>query len=287
MSWLERYKELLQKQEVAHLCSNRMIMRRYGQITMPIGPIECEEEDFGKISTTKIEGLGGKLFWYAYKSDKPSEWYGVIKRNHYEIQQYKSSNIRNQIRKGLKNFEIRRVSVAEVIKLGYSCFFNSQKRFQKECNILEHLQWENQIASYVGFEDIVHFWGVFQNDVLKGYAIVYSYGTVEANISEIRMMPEANKQYASYALFHLLGEVYLHELNFNYISDGYRNLVHETSIQKLLIQKFGFEKVYLQLKVVIGFPYNIIFFFLYPFRQLFRNGNIKGVLNLNRFSQCK
>jgi hypothetical protein len=87
---------------------------------------------------------------------------------------------------------------------------------------------------------------------------VFEYGTLEANISEIRINPDFNKDYPSYALFHSLSEFYLKERGFDYISDGYRSLAHNTGIQHLLETKFGFVKQPLALELVIKFPYNIL-----------------------------
>ena len=110
--------------------------------------------------------------------------------------------------------------------------------------------------------------------------MVYTYGILEANISEIRINPKYNRFYPSYALFHELTVFYLQQQKYGYISDGYRNLMHKTSIQKLLIHKFGFKKVGLSLHLHFRQPYPILIKILLPFKHLIKKDSIAAVFNL-------
>lgn len=262
-------------------------MRRYGAITIPLGPITCLEKDYGKIDSKEIESLGGYLYWYAYAQNRKSEWYGVLKYKHFEVSEYKSSNIRNQIRKGLSVFEIRRINAENLSIAGYAPYYEAQKLFVSEKKIKTAEAYISSVMDYSGFDDIIHLWGVYKGVELVGYAVIYCYDKVEANISEIRMLPEANREYASYALFHRLSEEYIKKQNFKCISDGYRSLVHETRIQELLMHKFGFEKIYLALCVKIRSPYHIFVDLLFPFRKLIKVSFLQGVFNLKLYTSCK
>jgi hypothetical protein len=110
---------------------------------------------------------------------------------------------------------------------------------------------------------------------------VYCYDKTEANISEVRIDKAFNKLYPSYALFHVLSDHYLNICGFNYISDGYKTVLHASDIQLFLIRKFGFAKVLLHLHVVFRKPYGLIKLF-YPFLKVipFIPHSLRAVLYL-------
>lgn len=281
MVYLNRFEALLKEQGVKYIRFDDTLLREYNRIIIPLGPIFVDKPKT-KINTKLVfKKLKGKLLWWSYydSQNSHSEWYAVIKDRHQEIEQYPSSNVRNQIRKGLKNCDIRRVSLDELLERGYPVYKAALRNHSpKTIQSLDTFQ--ASMHHYKGFEDIVHFWGVFHNTELIGYSVLYIYDKLEANISEIRIDPAYNKLYSSYALFHELSKEYLGHKNFEYLSDGYRNLMHQTHIQDMLIKKFGFKKVGLQLHLAIRFPYNCILLGLYPFKSMLKFNSLSAVFKL-------
>jgi hypothetical protein len=281
MSFTDRFEQLLQKQNIRYLRYGNLLLREYGQIIVPLMPVTCKSFDVEPDINRVFSELSGKLVWWSYQNSRYSDdnnWYGVIKSEHYEIKDYPKSKVRNQIKRGLSQNTIKKISVEELKKQGYEIYSDIIKRYGiKPENREDYLR---KITDYSHFDDIIHFYGVFNAGKLVGYSIVFVYGDIEANISEIRILPEYNKQYASYALIHILSELYLKSGAVKYLSDGYRSLVHETNIQQFLISKFGFYKLPLYLNCKIKYPYNIVFNLLYPFRKLIKVHSVKAVFLL-------
>jgi len=108
------------------------------------------------------------------------------------------------------------------------------------------------------FEDIVHYWGIFHNNILIAYSENYIYDNIEVNYSAIKFHPDFLKLYPSYALFYEMNKYYLKENKFRYANDGFRSILHQTNIQGFLIDKFKFKRAYTNLYVFYK-PYVSIF----------------------------
>ena len=60
--------------------------------------------------------------------------------------------------------------------------------------------------------------------------------------------------YISYGLFHVLNQYYLREQSFDYVNDGFRSVLHNTGIQKFLVEAFAFEHAYTNLHLTYQRP---------------------------------
>jgi len=263
------YEDFLTKKKVPFIKVGSLILRRYNKIIIPLGPI-LNKNVPEKIDVKKVfRKLGGFLVWWSVYDEQFSEspWYGVIKKEHFEIEDYPSSNIRNQVRKGLSQCRIKPVEVSWLAEHGYEVYKNAVSRYKQGLGLISLDKYKAKITSASGFEELIHYWGIFIEEQLVGYAEIYCHEKQEANISEIKIDPLVLKQYPLYALIHQLSEEYLKIRMFEYLSDGYRSVYHETSIQELLIQKFGFRKVGLKLYLKIRVPFNLLIRALYPFRK--------------------
>jgi len=281
MSFIDRFEQLLQRQNIKYLRYGDLLLREYGQIIVPLGPVASEEPCVEPNIKNIFSELSGKLVWWSYKNNNLPEnhdWYAVVKSDHYEIKDYPKSKVRNQIKKGLSSNSIKRISAEELYKYGYEIYSKIIKYYGVISESKE--DYLRKISVYSDFSNIIHLYGVFNVDKLVGYSVIFVYGNVEANISEIRILPEYNKQYASYALIHILSETYLKKEIVNYLSDGYRSLMHETNIQQFLISKFGFYKLSLYLNCKIKQPYNILFYILFPLRRFIKIPSVKSVFSL-------
>lgn len=260
MSYLNRYEAFLEKQGINFIRQGELLLREYGSIIIPLGPVLIQKPQ-GEIDAKAVfSQLKGKLLWWSYQ--KPgydlNNWYAVIKDKHLSLDEYRTANIRNQIRKGLKNFEIKRIEAEMLVQQGFAIYQSAFAAFNTKAP-MELAAYQKFMTVLQNFKDIIHAVGIYHQQQLIGYALIYCYGDQEANISEIRMNPEYNYNYPSYALFHWLSEEYLLKKKVNYLSDGYRNLMHETNIQDLLIRKFGFKKQGLFLECALRKPYNYLF----------------------------
>ncbi len=260
MSYLNRYEAFLQRQGISYLRQGDLLLREYGSIIIPLGPALVPEPQIEMNTAAVFSHLKGKLLWWSYQKSgfESNGWYAVIKDRHLAIDEYRTANIRNQIRKGLKSFEIRRIAPELLVHQGYVIYQSAFAAYQSKAP-QDESEYRKFMEILPEFDDIIHPIGIFYEQQLIGYSLIYRYGSREANISEIRIQPKFKDKYPSYALFHWISEEYLLKKKVAYISDGYRNLVHETNIQELLIRKFGFKKQGLYLECELKKPYNFLF----------------------------
>lgn len=215
-----------------------------------------------------------KAYFLRYTSDWDGEeqsqfWY-VIKDHKENLEQYKSK-IRNQIKRGLKNCIVKKVSKTEIANYGYEVYKSAVNSYHTNLTSLDKETFQNQILSCVNHD----FWAVY---TLVGTLIAYSQNVIEnnsINYSTIKFHPEYLKRYPSYALFFKMNQYYLNEKNFLYVNDGARSISHDTNIQTFLIDKFKFRKTYCKLHIVYRWDIGLVVKVLYPFRSLLPKENSK------------
>jgi len=207
--------------------------------------------------TNEWDRKDGK-FWYVIKDEKE------------DINNYRSK-IRNQIKKGLKNCKVEKVTKEYIAKYGYEVY---KKAFKRYNTFLQPVSEENFSKGIFKSLDNIDFFGVFIGNKL----VAYSQNKIRNNICEYnttKFDPDFLKYRLSEALFFEMNKYYLNEKKFLYVSDGARSLSHETNIQKFLISKFKFRKAYCKLNVVYRKDIEILVNVLYPFRNFIYKSNNK------------
>ena len=192
-------------------------------------------------------------------------WY-IIKKSHTSLDQY-SSNIRNQIKKGLKNCVVKKVSKKEIINFGYEIYhsaFKSYKTFNKPVSE------KNFIYELINLDKSYDFWGIYHDNVLIGYSKNRIFNKNICEFCSTKFHPEYLKYRPSEALFYTMSKHYLGENNFNYIHNGTRPLLHQTNIQDFLVKKFQFRKAYCCLKIKYHPFVRILVNIFYPLRNFLK-----------------
>lgn len=206
----------------------------------------------------------GGQFWFVIKDDSP------------EIVELKSK-VRNQVRKGLKNCVVRKVSSNEIIENGFETFFQSQKKYgslvTKE--IFYSTISDNQNIEYFAVYNLENqIIGYSKNEIIDG----------SCNYIIVNLHPKYLNLYPGYALFFSMNKYYLSNKKVKYVSDGARSVNHDSQIQEYLINKFNFRKAYCKLHIYYRFDIRLLLSFLYPLRgfifslQTRRNYKIKALL---------
>ena len=223
------------------------------------------------IDESKVKGLIRKynahLFRWTTNFDcsHETEFWHVICDKFTDLKDY-NRNIRSQIKRGLKNCDVRIIDSQTLRKEGYEIYSKAFKRYitkekmKSKTKFLKELDLFFRSYSY----DI---WGVFYKDELIGYSqniIVDDY--CDYNI--IKIAPEFLNLYSSYALFYTMNKYYLNTKNFKYVNDGSRTLNHTTKIQEFLIKKFKFRKAYCNLEITYSNNIFLVISLLYPIRTL-------------------
>ncbi len=65
-----------------------------------------------------------------------------------------------------------------------------------------------------------------------------------------------------------MNEYYLKEKRFEYVNEGFRNILHETEVQAFLQKKFSFRKAYTNLNIIYKPYFKFILSTLRPFKNI-------------------
>jgi len=225
------------------------------------------EVNLSKSEQKELLKLSGAYFlrWTnEWDREKVSQFWYVIKDEKEDINIYKSK-IRNQIKKGLKNCRVEKVTKEYISENGYEVYYEAFKRYE---TFLKPMSKENFKKSILNSQSNIDFWGVFVNNKL----VAYSQNKIRENICEYNVTkfnPNFLKYRPSEALFFEMNKYYLNEKNFLYVSDGARSISHKTNIQDFLISKFRFRKAYCKLNVVYRKDIELLVKILFTFRRIF------------------
>jgi hypothetical protein len=262
----KRFAELYDRLGVKYEIVNDILWREYQRMIVPLGPaildysISEDEASFllskfpkallvrwtdgFKVIDSNTQGLFLKT-----KNGSKEGWYAVICNEFKDIEELSAKN-RSEIRRGLKNCEVKKVDADYIAKNGFNVFISAFERYKgvRKPSITER-GYKERILKMRDFEDIIHYWGVFHKGNLIAYSENLIFDNIEVAYSTIKFHPDFLKLYPSYALIYEMNKYYLKENKFHYVNDGFRNILHQTNIQKFLIDKFNFKKVYTNLYV--------------------------------------
>jgi len=200
-----------------------------------------------------------------------SEFWYIIKDQEETLEQYNSSK-RNQIKKGLKNCFVQKVSNEEIANKGYEVYIKAFHNY--ETNLLP-LSQEAFYNNTINAKDC-DFFAVYENEsnIMIAYSTNHTYDNM-VNYTTIKFHPQYLKLYPSYALFYEMNRYYINDLGFKYVNDGARSISHATNIQDFLIQKFNFRKAYCKLNIIYRWDIGLMVKVLYPFKTIFNKFNNK------------
>ena len=188
-----------------------------------------------------------------------SNWYAVIKDNHTSIEDY-SASTRSKIRRGMKRNTVRRIDATYLAEKGYPVYIRAHKRYRSfSGRVMAKGQYIKNCLAILPYNNIIHIWGIFQDENLCGYSINYVFGTSEVFLETVIFDPDYLRDYSSYAFYQTMNDHYLGELGFSYLNEGLRNLVHDTNIYEFLESNFLFHKNYLELSLFYHPLYGKVF----------------------------
>jgi hypothetical protein len=236
----------------------------------------------------KREIKRNKCFLLRYIShfDNPeySKFWYIIKDEFVPIEEF-SKNTRNQVKKGLKNSEVKKVSLDFFRSNCYEIYASSIKNYGQ--SPISKYEFEN--ANYENEER--DFWVVFSKQT--NVPIAYSSNKVtetSCNYTYIKYHIDFQNLYPSYALHYEMDRYYLENKKVNYVNVGARSLLHETGIQDFLIKKFKYRRAYCKLNIVYSPFFSFMVKLIYPFRGLIKKiklqklNKVKAILNQHEIS---
>ena len=236
-----------------------------------------------KISHTEAKHLlrhKGLLVRNVYDFDCKEEtdfWY-VIKDSWSDMAEL-STNTRNQIRRGLKDYEIRKFSKEELLPYAFEIYKSAAELYKEKIFLSTEEQLRQRIEQAT--EDI-EFFGAIRKSDLK--IVAFSINILQdntCNYSTIKSLPEDRRHYCMYALFYEMNRYYLTEKKVQYVFDGARSVTNHSNIQPFLIDKFKFRKAYCHLKIYYKWWFKLIVIILYPMRNLIQHTSVRGILEMH------
>lgn len=220
---------------------------------------------------------GGVLARYTteYDCGYETEWWYVILDKPFNISEL-TSNWRYKIRKGEKNFYVKRIDprqykeqlfyVAKEAFASYPIKYRPILDKEKFCKEID--DWDGII--YAAFEN--------RGGEIVGYSIIQEDETAKyAGLTVQKTVPSYEKLQVNAALVYKILQDYHDKLsNGWYICDGARNILHETNFQEYLQKYFLFRKAYCKLHVEYAPKYKFLVKALYPFRRMAKKFDFIG-----------
>lgn len=218
-----------------------------------------------------------------------TEWWYVIKDEPFDISSLKAKR-RYEINKGIKNFEVKIIDPREYKEELYNA--------QLAMLLTYPPKYRPTVNKEEFFRDIDTVWdryiifGAFFREMgeLKGYALLTELddGYIEFNV--LKTFPEYEKYGINAAL---IEGMLTHFSDFlargGIISDGARNVSHETNFQDYLEKYFGFRKAYCNLHIKYNPKLKALIKVMYRFRHILKRldsiRKIHGINSLLRLEE--
>ncbi len=219
---------------------------------------------------------GGLFVRNTYSFDKKEStqfWY-VIKDEFGGVEEL-PTKVRNQVRKSLKTYEFRKVTLDVMLEIGCELFNKSRERFGEGQKMTQE-QWKNRLLRDKGSE----YWIGY--DIESGKPASFAINTIFSDYCDYSTMgisPEfPNNTYPMYGLIYEMNRYYLEEKGVPFVCDGARSITGHSNIQGVLEDKFKFRKAYCDLDVFYKPWFGMAVKLLFPFRKLIKQPKVSAIL---------
>jgi hypothetical protein len=233
--------------------------------------VKPEPVEIGTREAKEVLKRSGTLFlrYFTRTFKEPTEfWY--VACDEYEFDKL-SSNTRSKIRRGYKSCAVQRVDPAWLAVNGYECYAAAFGRYSNASPVSQRAFEKGLMDSVGGPFD---FWAVFCEGKLASYCKCVV-GNDYADSVVFKSHPDYLHSYTVYVLMDTILKTYVvaeHKL----VTNGFRSISHDTNMQEFT-EKFGFHKVYCDLKVVYRPSVGAFVSLLMPFKSVldrFPNTNL-------------
>ena len=240
--------------------------RKYNGALIPLTPPHIEVDVSGLEKEIINQNVYFARWTTNFDCNEKTEFWHVICDTPMQMEDY-SRNTRSKIRRAFKRLYVKEITKDFLLNNSYSIYRKAFKRYEASSSP------ENKRYFTKSLQDLEgdwQFWGIFlkKNDQLVGYSqnkIIGDY----CDYSTIKFDPEYLKYYSSYILYYEMNQYYLNKNSFKYVNIGARSLLHKTTTQRYLIDKFGFRKAYCTLHLEYRYLLKLIVRFLYKFKLFF------------------
>lgn len=194
-----------------------------------------------------------------------TQWWYCIRDEKISLENLNSKQ-RYRVKRGLKFCRVERVDPHQYGEGLYNVLVESMKDYP--------LEYRGSIETYETFSkgfDVAHadWFAVFdaESNGIIGYSTCHR-GDEMAHLTALKVMPEHLNKDVNAALVFKIVEFYINEKNYLYVSDGARNIKHQTKFQEYLVHNLGFRYAYCKLNIQYNKYMGLVVKILYPFRNV-------------------
>ena len=252
--------------------------------------IFLEESHEKLLSSKEANHLLKKRGWmirntYDFDTNKKTAFWYIIKDKLEDISELPFSTRRN-IRRSLRIYDIKRISLKEFSEVAFPIITSAQKSYNIKCHIIDNNEFDDMIKKYAEEAD-KEFWLVERKDNKEAVAIAINRIKEDScEYDDMKCLPEALKDrtYPYYGLIFTMNQYYLGEKKMKYVCDGSRTVTKHSNIQEFLIHNFKFRKAYCKLKIHYKWWLGVVIKVLFPFRNIIPFRNIRAILRMEEYS---
>ena len=237
-----RYQALFNKRGLPCLMLRNCLWTVYQKMVVPVGTVDADYSLNNSEAESLLKYFKGAVLVRSTSGfvDVPDKWYCVLNDKFVSIDEMNHEK-RRKIKRGLNECFVQKIDTRQMKNEGWHVYSQAFRRYKNTRLEMNETQFLKDIV-HQGFEDIIDYWGVFEKKSgrLVGYSQIFLYGKTEANCGDSRFHPDFLRLYSSYALFYERSKYYLNEGSFVFVNNGFRSILHETTVQDLLVRQFNY-----------------------------------------------
>ena len=219
-----------------------------------------------------------------YDAFEQSQWWYCLRDKPISLDALDTKQ-RYRIRQGLKNADYVRIMPGDDILISQMWDVACASFAKYPAKYRPHLEKESFFATIKEQMSQMECWGCVEKSEnrLVGYAFCMLIGDI-VSLQVVKVDPDYLKKEINAGLAFTLCDEYLNKRHFYCVSDGERNIRHETQYQQFLCRVLGFRFSYCRLNVVYHPLVGVAVACLYPFRSLIGKLGEKSPLIYNLYS---
>ena len=218
------------------------------------------------------------------KTEKINDYYYVLRDKEYDISELPSRS-RSQVRKCLRNCEIKKVSGVEIVNGGgYNVYLQEINRFSRRGMQSGHILTESEFTHWMKSET-QDLWVAFHESRVIGYAICRPVGESLNLVTWKADYTHYSSLYPSYGMLYTMVNEYMSSGQYKYVFDGGRSMTEHSNVQEFLLTKMAFRKADARLQTYIRPWLKPALFILAPFEPLIKNVKLRSIIRLYKWSK--
>ena len=241
----------------------------YSGFMMPVYlPHDCP--DISPQIAEEVVRISGRPFarWDSkFGKVEIGEWWYVLRRGPWAVEDIKDKKKRWMIRQGQKCFSVRPLTSVEVVAECPKVAQSAAARYKCKAEVETRQILEERLSAAKKVSGVLEYIGCFRENTLVSFSENY----IQSNavwLANIRHHPASLKKYSSYGLIDGILDYYLNQKKLHYVLDGNRSIHHRTHFQDHLIKVFGFTKEYVILNVTYSRKFGMFVKLAYPFKNI-------------------